>query len=62
MRRQIDDQRKREDPTFQGAFHDKKGIQHSKKGDVAKNKNKGKEKKQAKAIARSKAKGKDKGK
>lgn len=34
MRRQIDDQRKREDPTFQGAFQDKKGVQHSKKGDV----------------------------
>ncbi len=57
MRRQIDDQRKREDPSFQGAFHDKKGFHHSKKGDVPKNKNKGKEKKKAKA--REAAKGKD---
>ncbi|MBK6399105.1 MAG: DEAD/DEAH box helicase [Bacteroidetes bacterium] len=62
MRRQIDDQRKREDPEFQGAFHDKKGFQHSKKGDVPKNKVKGKNKKKAKAIARSKEIRKDKSK
>jgi ATP-dependent RNA helicase RhlE len=62
MRRQIDDQRKREDPEFQGAFHDKKGFQHSKKGDVPKNKVKGKNKKKAKAIAKSKEFRKDKSK
>ncbi len=33
MLRQIDDQRKREDPEFQGAFQDKKGVKHSKKGE-----------------------------
>lgn len=32
QRRQIDDQRKREDPTFTGAFQDKKGMKHSKRG------------------------------
>lgn len=32
QRRQIDDQRKREDPTFTGAFQDKKGVKHSKRG------------------------------
>lgn len=58
MRRQIDDQRKREDPNFQGAFHDKKGFQHSKKGDVPKNKNKGKEKKRKKELEKRKDKSK----